>query len=195
MALSETKTPDLNINCSEVELDVQNGPTEGSGFVAREISVCEILSNYSPGWLIYAGLVASAINSSVPSLMGLFLASMLFVLMQFPDPEFYEGTKLWCGLYLGLSFMSPLSYGLKILIFTYAGENLTYNIRNKLYQSVFYKSMSWFDRKERAPGVLVSIMSEDIQEVNSLASETIPCYLEGIFGLVIAVAISFHYSW
>jgi hypothetical protein len=43
--------------------------------------------------------------------------------------------------------------------FTYASENLIFTIRRKLYEGIIYKDISWFDSKDRAPGVLTNIMS------------------------------------
>ncbi len=76
-----------------------------------------------------------------------------------------------------------------------AGENLTFNVRCELVREILYKQLSWFDREERAPGVLTSILSEDISLLNGMTSETIIVIIEAIMGLVIGLILGLIYSW
>jgi len=68
-------------------------------------------------------------------------------------------------------------------------------LRKKLFEGILYKQVSWFDNKERAPGVLTNILAEDITEVNGMTTETISVYLEAFFGFVIGFIIAACYSW
>ncbi|CDW87364.1 abc transporter [Stylonychia lemnae] len=75
------------------------------------------------------------------------------------------------------------------------GENLSCAIRTKLYSTIVKKNLSWFDRKDRAPGILISIFSEDITALNGLTGETISNILEAILTLVIGGLIALFYHW
>ena len=44
----------------------------------------------------------------------------------------------------------------------YGGDNLTLRLRIKLFEAFLSKHIGWFDNKERAPGVLTNILTEDI---------------------------------
>jgi ATP-binding cassette subfamily B (MDR/TAP) protein 1 len=80
-------------------------------------------------------------------------------------------------------------------MFSYVGENLTFRIRKQLFEGILYKNISWFDNKNRAPGILSNILSEDVSKLNGLTTETIAVILEAILGLIIGIIISFYFSW
>jgi ABC-type multidrug transport system fused ATPase/permease subunit len=45
--------------------------------------------------------------------------------------------------------------------FGVVGENITKNIRDKLYAALLKKNIGWFDARENAPGVLTSVLASD----------------------------------
>jgi ATP-binding cassette subfamily B (MDR/TAP) protein 1 len=79
--------------------------------------------------------------------------------------------------------------------FSIVGENLTFTMRKKLFEGIIYKHIAWFDSKDKAPGVLSNVLSEDIILLNGLTTETISIMAEGICTLVIGIIISFKFSW
>jgi ATP-binding cassette subfamily B (MDR/TAP) protein 1 len=81
------------------------------------------------------------------------------------------------------------------LTYSYTSENLIFTIRRKLFEGIIYKDISWFDSKDRAPGVLTNIVSEDISLLNGLTTETISIIMQGLFGLSIGIILSFYFSW
>lgn len=94
-----------------------------------------------------------------------------------------------------LAFATGIFVFFQNLTFTWVGENLTFAIRTRLFESILYKNVSWFDNKERAPGILTGVLSEDVTEINGLSTEIIAVYLEGIFGILIGLAIAFRFTW
>lgn len=75
------------------------------------------------------------------------------------------------------------------------GENLTLKLRRKLFKGILYKQVSWFDNKNRAPGILTSVLAEDITEINGMTANTLGLLLEGVCGLIVGTIISFFFSW
>jgi len=69
------------------------------------------------------------------------------------------------------------------------------NLRIKLYKAILNKEISWFDNKNRAPGILTNMLIEDITLVNGLTTETIGLLTEAFLGLSLSVAIAFVYAW
>ena len=55
--------------------------------------------------------------------------------------------------------------------------------------------MSWFDSKERAPGILGSILTEDIGHLSGLTTENIALLMEAALTLIIGIIFSFVYTW
>lgn len=81
------------------------------------------------------------------------------------------------------------------IVYAYLGENLTYTVRSKLFAGIVFKQIGWFDNKDRAPGILSNILSEDITCLNGLTSETLATILEAVLGLLLGIALSFVYTW
>jgi ABC-type multidrug transport system fused ATPase/permease subunit len=58
-----------------------------------------------------------------------------------------------------------------------------------------YKQVSWFDREDRAPGILTNIMSENVTELNGMTSETVVTVVEVIFSLIFGITGGFILCW
>ena len=59
------------------------------------------------------------------------------------------------------------------------------------------KDIGWFDSKNRAPGILTNILTEDISSVNGLTTESLGIAVEAALGLFFSCLISglfFGYS-
>ena len=65
------------------------------------------------------------------------------------------------------------------------GEKLTFSLRLELYAETLHKQISWFDRQERAPGVLTSVFSENMEAIRGMTSETLMRYFEAIFAFIV----------
>jgi ATP-binding cassette subfamily B (MDR/TAP) protein 1 len=64
-----------------------------------------------------------------------------------------------------------------------------------LFSSIVYKDIAWFDSKEKAPGVLSNVISEDITLLNGLSTESISILIESVFTLVVGLIIALCLSW
>ena len=98
-------------------------------------------------------------------------------------------------MFLLLVFGIGITQFIQKYIFYYAGENLTYDIRNLLYKGIIYKEISWFDDKNRAPGILSNTLSEDIASLNGMTTEHLAILIEAYGGLVVGTIISLLYTW
>jgi len=81
------------------------------------------------------------------------------------------------------------------LTYVFLGENLTYTIRNKVFEGILHKHLGWFDNKERAPGILSNVLSEDITLLNGLTTETIANILEATLCLIVGCVLAFVFTW
>ena len=61
----------------------------------------------------------------------------------------------------------PIAFMVFIFLTRYlnsiVAENLNFKVRVELFQEIIHKSISWFDSKERAPGTISNILSQDVQ--------------------------------
>ena len=77
----------------------------------------------------------------------------------------------------------------------YIGENLIFDIRNELFRGIIYEDISWFDNKNRAPGILGNVLSEDIASLNGLTTEYLAILIEAFLGLAVGIVIALCFTW
>ena len=80
-------------------------------------------------------------------------------------------------------------------VFSIVGENLTLDVRFDLFKGIIYKHLQWFDNKQRAPGILSNVLSEDIGALNGLTTENFSIVTEAFLGLLIGVIFALAYNW
>jgi ABC-type multidrug transport system fused ATPase/permease subunit len=123
---------------------------------------------------IILGMIVSCIQGAIFPAFGIFLTKMLFSLMitfveipglnwSYADKKDFmkDEAEDWC-LYMFLcavvcfctTFTQKFCFGV-------VGENITLNIRDKLYAALLKKNIGWFDARENAPGVLTSVLASD----------------------------------
>lgn len=103
--------------------------------------------------------------------------------------------RQWC-LYIFLTgiagfiftYISKVSFGI-------LGESMTLEIRRKLYRSIVYKHVGWFDKKEHSSGALTSILAEDVQALNGASTEGLGSQVEQSLGLMLGILMSFIFEW
>lgn len=111
------------------------------------------------------------------------------------SPTFWEDANFYAGMILVFAGAVFISTFLMRYLFAIVGENLIFNVRRLLFESIVYKHISWFDSKEKATGILSNILSEDIILLNGLTTETFAIYAEAISTVIIGFSLSFYYTW
>lgn len=164
--------------------------------IARKISSAEMMTYYTPKWLGFIGIFASTLASLQLPLFGLLLSKMFFVLMlDITDPDYIDIRNYWVLMFGILTIGMFVSSFVQKLSFGYCSENLVKTIRLKLFEAILYKHIGWFDNKQRAPGVLGSIVQEDIQQLNGLTSEVYSVAIESILGIIVSSGLCLYFSW
>ena len=72
---------------------------------------------------------------------------------------------------------------------------MTFSVRKLLFKGILYKHLAWFDNKDRAPGILSNVLSEDITLLNGLTTEVFALVLESALALVIGIILSLIFNW
>jgi ATP-binding cassette, subfamily B (MDR/TAP), member 1 len=159
------------------------------------VSMRRIMSYYHPKWMAAFAIFISVLNSVASPLFGFLFAKILFVMMIPQSPNFEEDRDFYCGMFLLLAFCVGITGFLQKYCFQYVGEGLTFDVRMQLFKGIIYKSIQWFDHKDRAPGILGNVLSEDITALNGMTTEHIAVLIEASLGLVVGIIISLAYSW
>jgi ATP-binding cassette subfamily B (MDR/TAP) protein 1 len=93
---------------------------------------------------------------------GALMGKMLFIMMDTSDYEILrQDSDHYCLIMLILAISAFMTGLIQKFSFGIIGENVTLNIRKKLYKSIITKHMGWFDSRDNAPGVLTSTLSSD----------------------------------
>ena len=66
------------------------------------------------------------------------------------------------------------------LCFSLGCENLSYSLRMHLFKALMHKSVGWYDDKNRTPGVLTNMLTEEISSVNGMTTESLGVAVEAI---------------
>ncbi len=109
--------------------------------------------------------------------------------------QFIQKRNFWTIMFVILCLGIGISTYCQKLCFGIGGENLTHALRVKLFQSILRKDIGWFDSKNRAPGILTNILTEDISSVNGLTTESLGIAVEAALGLFFSCLICFIFCW
>mmetsp|Transcript_9302 Transcript_9302/g.12649 ORF Transcript_9302/g.12649 Transcript_9302/m.12649 type:complete len:331 (+) Transcript_9302:868-1860(+) len=140
--------------------------------------------------------VTAGVNAvGFPSL-GFIVAKVQMVLIGSSyNPEWIEERNdlliIWVFLCIGLGSLA----GSNKAMFGVTGENLTFNVRRDLIRGILFKQVQWFDREDRAPGILTNVLSEDVTSLNGMTTETVSTLVEACMGLFLGVIIASFISW
>jgi ABC-type multidrug transport system fused ATPase/permease subunit len=150
-----------------------------------------VMSYYSPKALAIVSIFVSFLNAFAFPMFGFIFSELMFVIIKGNlSPTYIEDRNLWCSNFLIMAVGMGIVGALQKSLFAVTGENLTYDVRVMLYKSLIYKQVSWFDRKEKAPGILTNILSEDITNLNGLTTETLATIVESFVALFAGIALS-----
>lgn len=141
-------------------------------------------------------LIASIGSLSWP-VLGLTISKVQFVIIEmWYDVEgSIESRNRWFGFFVGVCITIGIIIFLEKLIFGIAGENLTSSVRKLLFRGIIYKQVCWFDDEKKAPGVLTTVLSEDITALNGMTTETLAVVMEAFLGLILGVLLACYFSW
>jgi hypothetical protein len=111
------------------------------------------------------------------------------------DDKAYISRNHWFIFFTCLCFFIGVLIGTEKMIFGISGENLTHSVRKVLFKGIIFKQVCWFDDEKKAPGVLTTVLSEDVACLNGMTTETLATVMEAFMGLALGVALSAYYCW
>ncbi|CDW90568.1 abc transporter [Stylonychia lemnae] len=161
----------------------------------KEYGMKDIMKYYKPNSKIFLAFIATFLNAFSYPVYGYIFAKVIFVMIGKSLPTFIEDRNFWCGSYMAVTFGIGLFEYFKGSLYSALSENLTSTLRKGLFNSMIKKNIEWFDKKERAPGILSSLYLEDISHIKGLTSQTQGLVLEAILCLIIGITLAFISSW
>lgn len=104
---------------------------------------------------VLVGIIFCCISGALYPIFGVFLSKALFSLM-IPDnkAKLASDTDFWVLMIFLNGVVQFLTAIVEKSLFGVIAENITYNVRKKLYDSILNKHLGWFDDPNNSPGVL-----------------------------------------
>ena len=122
--------------------------------------------------------------------------------LQFTYYSKYSGNTEWESeglryiLFLGCwIFVQVLVKGIEKSIFSAMGEKMTLLIRLSLIEEIMHKQISWFDREDRAPGIITKTISGDIALLNGMTAEMLVTLFELAFVMALGMIGGIYFQW
>ncbi|XP_050312500.1 multidrug resistance protein homolog 49-like isoform X2 [Anthonomus grandis grandis] len=159
-------------------------------------TIFKIIKMNRPEWLaMVTGSLSSLMNGASLPLYGIIFGDILGAL-SIPDVSILKlQADLYCLDFLYLGIATGLAMFLQIYAFGYAGEKLTYRVRNKMFGSMLKQEMSWFDRKDNGVGALCAQLSGDAASIQGAGGSRIGLILNSVSTFILATAIGFYLDW
>ncbi|CDW81562.1 abc transporter family protein [Stylonychia lemnae] len=175
------------------EQQVENKTLEKTS--QKQYGLREVMKYYGPKRLVALSFISTFFGAFGFPLSGMIFAKIFTIMLQPESSTYIEDRNFWCSLYTVLAFLIGIFEFLNKRNGKVLNENLIYNIRTKLYQSILRKNLGWFDHQERAPGVLSNLFSEEVNYLNGLTSEFYYSILDASMCMIIGCCISFYFNW
>ncbi|CDW80298.1 abc transporter family protein [Stylonychia lemnae] len=163
--------------------------------VQKQYGIREVMKYYGPKRLVALSFISTFFGAFGFPLNGMMFAKIFTIMLRPESPTYIADRNFWCSLYTILAVLIGIFEFLNKRNGKVLNENLIYNIRTKLYQSILRKNLGWFDRQERAPGVLSNLFSEEVNYLNGLTSEFYYSILDASMCMVIGCCLSFQINW
>ena len=142
------------------------------------------------------GIMVSVLNGGVFPIFGMFMIKMLFALFSTYDMQkLRKDSDTWSLAMFLCAVVGFITVFCQKFLFGIVGENITINMRDKLYGAFIKKSIGWFDDRENAPGILNSVLASDVQALNGASTEGTAVILESTFAMVVGIVIGFCFNW
>jgi ATP-binding cassette subfamily B (MDR/TAP) protein 1 len=134
---------------------------------------------------------------------GVFLSKMLSLLTL--PLEYWRATEgpdyvkdninYYCFWMLVIALLSGIGSFLQRYMFGTLGNNVTTQVREKLYKGILEKNIGWFDSRDNAPSVLTSTMAKDTSLINGVSTESVGPQIEGNCAVLVALGVALWFCW
>lgn len=144
-----------------------------------------------PYYLIFTGLICSAVQGMAFPVFGLIYVKTLFSIFV------HDQTKVnfWLGMLLIVSVASFIATYFQKVSFGVLAENMTKDIRKDLFKSIIRKHVGWFDHQDNNIGSLTSTLSSDVYALNGASTEGLSALIETMIGLIGGLIIALVFEW
>ena len=115
------------------------------------------------------------ISGLIAPFFGLLIVKSLFSMMLAPymtPPESVSDAVLKWVLFMFVGAIAIFfSKGLSSILFALIGDNISFNVRSRLYASILRKHIGWHDDKNNSSGVMSATLASDASNLQGASAE------------------------
>ncbi|XP_056649119.1 ATP-dependent translocase ABCB1-like [Diorhabda sublineata] len=157
---------------------------------------CEVLKLNSPEWFyILIASLASIVSGAGISTFGVIFGSILGALSLVDPCCIRIYTKHYCWYFVIAGAIMTVSVFIQTSFLGIAGERMTERIRIKMFKTILFKEMSFFDRKSNGVGALCARLSGDAARIQGATGQRIGQIFQSLAAFSVALGISAYFQW
>ncbi|XP_071811435.1 ATP-dependent translocase ABCB1-like isoform X3 [Apostichopus japonicus] len=150
--------------------------------------------NASEWYLIVIGFIAAAFNGGVQPAFAIIFSRVLRVYGG-PTEEIWDGITFFCIFLAVLGVVALLSNSIQGVMYAISGERLTERLRYQMFKAILRMDMSYFDDHANNTGAVSTRLATEASLVQGVTGVRFGLVAEVFFNIVVAIIISFIYSW
>ncbi|KAJ2031442.1 hypothetical protein H4S03_006625 [Coemansia sp. S3946] len=154
-----------------------------------------IMMNRRHAGLMIPGTIFTIIDGASFPCFSIVFSKMIVALGDTDPSEQSRKVNLYAGLFFMFACVVFFAIGGRNLLFSRAGEQITFNVRYDVFSAMMRQDASYFDRKENGTGALTSRLATEAAELNRSISESIPAFIAGVSSMVAGIIIAFTFDW
>ena len=144
---------------------------------------------------IFFGILASILSGITVTLCGFFFGFIINSLSEQEIEKFNKDTKFWGTLYLIDSILIAVFLFFKLYSLDTISSFLTSNLRKMIFKKYLELDMEFFDKIENSPGALLTKLSIDTVQLNSVFQMIIGDLFHSFGSLVTGLTLAICYDW
>ena len=163
-------------------------------FVSQNAGWKRLFSLYKPQYVIIIMIILASLSSCAMPVTARCIIVLQFI--YFNQEEGWETETMYYLIFFACwVFFVMIVLASEKSLFGLMGEKLTFTLRLQLLDEIVHKQIAWFDREDRAPGIITNIISADIASLNGMTSEVLVTIFEVGCIMAIGLTLGSYFCW
>ena len=144
---------------------------------------------------VFGGIVGSLFAGAVTPLTGWVLAQAAVRISSGQYHKIWHSSLIWCFGFLFIAFINGFFVFVKLWKLETLGSVITCNMRKEVVEKYLDLHIAYFDIDDNAPGALLTKLSIDTTQLNSIILTLVGDVLSTSGNIITGLTIGFIYDW
>jgi ABC-type multidrug transport system fused ATPase/permease subunit len=145
--------------------------------------------------LIFLGIITSIFLGATQTLSGYIFGFSINALSETNQESMKKDTNIWGSLYMVDAVFIAIFMYFKLYSLDVISSFLTSNLRKKIFKKYLELPMEFFDKVENSPGALLTKLSMDTVQLNSVVQMIVGDLFHSFGSLVTGITLALYYDW